>query len=98
MTKTDIKKWHWAITWDNPFPADSSSMIAALSKLGSLTAVQTKTTYILSPKKGVTWHQIRAALVANLHPQKGNVVYVNMRSGKIFEWGRNTSHKWRSVV
>ena len=71
MAESDIKKWHWAITWDNPFLADSSSMLAALSKLGVLTAVQTKTTYILSPKKNVTWHQIRTALVANLHPQKG---------------------------
>ena len=36
-------------------------MIAALGRLGKLTKVQTKTTYILAPKRGINWRHIRAA-------------------------------------
>lgn len=39
MLISELKGWHWAITWDNPIPADSSAMLAALSALGNLTAV-----------------------------------------------------------
>jgi hypothetical protein len=95
---SEVKGWHWAITWDNPLPADSSSMLKALGALGRLTAVQTKTTYLLAPKATVTWRQIRAAIVANLHPTKGNVFYVNLRTGKSFEWGSKTGHLWRKAV
>ena len=95
---SELKGWHWAITWDNPTPADSSSMIAALSALGKLTKVQTKTTYILAPRSTVKWQQIRGAIVANLHLRKGNALYVNLKSGQIFEWGANTNRKWRKAV
>jgi hypothetical protein len=91
---SEIKGWHWVITWDNPRPPDSSGMIAALSSLGRLTKVQTKTTYVLAPRINVGWRQIRPAIVANLHPQKGNAVYVNLRSGLAFEWGSNTGYRW----
>jgi len=94
---SEIKKWHWVITWDNPQPADSSAMLKALSGLGKLTQVQTKTTYVLAPKLGVTWRRIRKAIVTNLHPSKGNVCYVNLRSGLAFEFGSRTGRKWRRV-
>ena len=100
MLISEIRGWHWVITWDNPLPADSSAMLAALRSLGRLTSVQTKTTYLLAPKKGVGWRQIRAAIEANLHPQKGNVTYVNLRSKGAFEWvewGGKTGHRWRKV-
>lgn len=89
--------WHWVITWDNPKPANSSALLGALSALGKLTQVQTKTTYVFAPRKNVTWQQIRAAIVANLHPHKGNVCYVNLRTGLAWEWGRLSGHKWRRV-
>ena len=98
MLKSEVMGWHWAITYDNPVPADSSSMITALNQLGKLTKVQTKTTWLLAPSSGVTWRQIRKAIIDNLHPKKGNVLYVNLRSGKSFEWGRNTGFKWRRVA
>lgn len=98
MLRSEIMGWHWAITYDNPLPADSSSMIAALSALGRLTKVQTKTTWMLAPRSTVTWQEIRKAITNNLHPTKGNVLYVNMRTGKAFEWGANTGHKWKSAV
>ena len=72
-------------------------MLRALSVLGKLTQVQTKTTYVLAPRKQVGWRVIRKAIVANLHPTKGNVCYVNLRSGRAFQWGGNTGHKWRKV-
>jgi hypothetical protein len=97
MLISEIKGWHWVITRDNPMPADSSAMLAALSGLGKLTTVQTKTTVVLALKKKIGWRAIRAAITANLHPTKGNVCYVNLRSGKAFEWGRNTRQKWRKV-
>jgi hypothetical protein len=94
---SEIKGWHWMITWDNPVPADSSGMVAALSTLGKLTKVQTKTTYILAPKRHVRWQQIRNALTRILHPQRGNLAYVNLKSGGAFEWGRNTRFKWKKA-
>jgi hypothetical protein len=81
MLYSEIKGWHWIITWDNPVPADSSAIVAALSALGKLTKVQTKTTYILAPKKHIGWRPIRNAITGNLHRKKGNVVYVNPSNG-----------------
>ena len=98
MLVSEIKGWHWAITWDNASPADSSSMLAALGALGNLTEVQTKTTCLLAPKSGVTWRKIRSAIEVNLHPKKGNALYVNLRSGKVFQRGKRTGHKWKKVV
>lgn len=95
MLISEVKKWHWLITWDNANPPTSSSMITALKKLGKLTFVQTKTTCVLAPKAATTWRQIRDALESNLHQKKGNVVYVNLRSGNIFSWGADTNHKWK---
>lgn len=92
---SEIRGWHWVITWDNAQPANSSTMLQALSALGKLTQVQTKTTYVLAPRKNVNWRQIRAAIIANLHPTKGNVCYVNLKSGLAWQWGSRTRHKWR---
>ena len=98
MLISEVRGWHWAITWDNPSPADSSSMLAALQYLGRLTDVQTKTTYMLAPKKSVGWRDIRKAIVKNLNPQKGNAFYVNLRSGLSFEYGSKTGFLWKKVV
>jgi hypothetical protein len=95
MLTSEIEKWHWVITWDNPRPADSSAMIAALSSLGKLMSVQTKTTYILAPKANVRLQQIRDAIRNNLDPRKGNAVYVNLRTRNAFECGTMTGFKWR---
>ncbi len=98
MLISEIRGWHWAISWDNPRPANSSTMLRDLEKLGRLTAVQTKTTYLLAPKVGVNFKQIRDAIAANLHPDKGNAFYANLRSGKVFEYGSATAPKWKRVV
>ena len=97
MLISELKGWQWAITWDNPKPADSSTMLAELGKLGRLTSVQTKTTYLLAPKSTTTWRNIRSAIESNLNPVKGNVMYVNLRSGKVFERGTKTNHKWKKA-
>jgi len=93
---SEIRKWHWVITWDNPLPADSSAIRAALSKLGRLTQVTTKTTYVLAPKKSVTFQQIRKAISNNLHPKKGNACYVNLRTKNSFQYS-SQSRKWSRV-
>ena len=98
MLLSEIKGWHWAITWDNPAPADSSAMLAALRKLGRLTEVQTKTTWMLAPKADVGFRDIRSAIKGNLHAKKGNAFYVNLRSGKSFEYGSKTGFMWKAVV
>ena len=33
MLISEIRGWHWAITWDNPDPPDSSKMLKALNQL-----------------------------------------------------------------
>lgn len=97
MLISERNGWHWAITWDNPFPADSTAMVRDLGQLGRLTAVQTKTTYMLAPKQSVGWRGIRKAIVRNLHSKKGNVFYVNLRSGRSFEYGSTTNFVWKKV-
>lgn len=84
---------HWLITWDNPEPADSSSMLADLSSLGKLYTTKTKTTAILAPKKTAGWKDIRKTIVKNMNKSKGKVVYANLKSGNIFEWTA-FSKKW----
>jgi len=98
MKISEIRGWQWVIAWDNPKPADSSTMRADLKKLGRITKVQTKTTVILAPNSTVTWRQIRKAIESNLHPKKGNAVYVNLRSKSAYEWGKKTKYKWSRVV
>jgi hypothetical protein len=93
--KSEINSWHWLITWDNPDPANSSSMLAALSTLGKATKVQTKTTILLAPKRSSKWRIIRSAIENNLHATKGNAVYLNLRSGRAFEFGSDTRRRWR---
>jgi len=85
MLISELRKWHWLITWDNPAPADSSAILTALGALGTLTEVKTKTTYLLAPKSTIGWRQIRKAIVNNLDGNKGNAVYANLRTGGIFE-------------
>jgi hypothetical protein len=55
MLISEIRGWQWAITWDNPIPPDSSKMLRALSGLGKVTRVNTKTTVLLAPAKHVGW-------------------------------------------
>jgi hypothetical protein len=98
MLKSEIKQWHWAITWDNPHPADSSKMLKALRGLGRVTRTQTKTTVLLAPKAKANWRQIRRLIESNLHPSRGNAFYANLRSQKAFEWGSKTGHVWKKVA
>lgn len=97
MLLSEIHGWYWAITWDNPRPANSSAMLAGLKRIGRVTRLAAKTTVLLAPKANVGWRQIRGVLVTNLHPQKGNVVYVNLRTKRAFQWGSNTGFKWKRV-
>ena len=72
-------------------------MFAALRRLGKVTKLQTKTTIALSPTSTTTWADVRAAIKSNLNPAKGNAIYVNLRSGKVFQIGRRTRFLWKSV-
>ena len=94
---SEVKKWHWVITWDNPVPADSSKMRAALAKLGKLTSLQTKTTVVLAPRQFVTVSKIRRVIVAHLHPTRGNAVYVNLRTKNARQYGVTTGYTWHKV-
>jgi len=95
MLISQVKRWHYFISWDNPDPADSSTMVQALRRLGKLTKLQTKTSYVLAPRKNSDWRQVRDAIRANLHPKKGNAFYVNLRSGKGFQIGPHTKGLWK---
>jgi hypothetical protein len=97
MLLSEIKGWHYLITWDNPDPPNSSTMLAALRKLGKITLLATKTTAALSPKSHIDWTDVRSAIEANLSPVKGKAVYVNVRTGKTFHIGKATKWAWRRV-
>jgi hypothetical protein len=97
MLISEIRRWHWAITWDNPDPANSSTMLHSLKRLGHVTRIQTKTTVLLAPRKGVEWRDIRRVIADNLHPMRGNAFYANLRSRRAFQYGTKTHHRWRRV-
>jgi hypothetical protein len=61
---SDVKDWHWLITWDNPIPANSSAMIGTLSALGKVRLVYTKTTVVLAPLKKSKWRKINHTGIA----------------------------------
>jgi hypothetical protein len=92
-----VQGWFYFISWDNPHPADSSSILASLRKLGKVTTLQTKTSVALAPKKSKKWRDVRRAIERNLHPKKGNAFYVNLRSGRAFQLGRKTNRRWKEV-
>jgi hypothetical protein len=94
MLLSELRGLHYVISWDNPLPADSSSMHKALRKLGNISRVSIKTTVTLSPKASVRWRHVREAVKENLHPVKGRAVYVNTRTGKTFHIGRSTKWRW----
>jgi hypothetical protein len=97
MLISEIQGWHFFISWDNPVPANSSEMLKALRKLGKITQLQTKTTVALSPRSTSTWRDVRQAVKSNLHPKKGNAMYVNLRSGKGAQIGRGTNFLWKLI-
>ncbi|WP_445487840.1 hypothetical protein [Rhodopseudomonas sp. RCAM05734] len=97
LLASEVNKWHWVITWDNPVPPNSSKMLAALGRLGKLTSLQTKTTVLLAPRKFVSAARIRRVIVAHLHPMKGNAVYVNLRTKNAWHYGKVTGHHWQKV-
>jgi len=97
MLLSEIQGWHYFITWDNPVPANSSAMLKALEALGHVTPVSTKTTVALTPYGETTWRQVRFAIETNLHPKKGNAMYVNVRSGKAFQISAKTGFLWKGI-
>ncbi len=98
MLVSEVLKWQWVISWDNPVPADSSSMHAALRKLGKVTPLQTKTSVVFAPRRKTHYQHTRYVLMNNLHPQKGSVFYVNLRSGDAFAYGSKTGFHWKRVT
>jgi hypothetical protein len=97
---SEAKGWHWLITWDNPVPKDSSSMIGALAALGKVQTVYTKTTVVLAPRKKSNWRKIRKAIESNLGTSKsavGKAIYANLRSDRCFECVMTRKKRWKRV-
>ena len=97
MLISEIQGWCYYISWDNAVPANSSAMIKALQTLGRVTKLQTKTTVALSPRATTKWRDVRDAIQLNLHNKKGNAFYVNLRTGKGFQFGNKTKQNWVRV-
>jgi hypothetical protein len=90
---SEIKKWHWVITYDNPINGNYNSLPLALNRLGKVTKVRTKTTFVFAPKIKTTISQIRNAISSNLHPTKGNAFYMNLRTSNARTWSASKK-KW----
>lgn len=97
MLISEIHGWHYFVSWDNPTPADSRTMLKALRKLGRVTTLQTKTTVALAPRSSTHWQHVRDAIYDNLHSINGNAIYVNVRTGKGFQISANTNWRWKSA-
>ena len=97
MLTSEIHGRYYFISWDNPVPADSSSMLKALQALGKVTPLHPRTSVALAPKSKTTWRDVRAAIDQNLHPVKGSAFYVNLHSGKGFHFGAKTKRLWKEA-
>ena len=97
MAVQQAKKWHYFISWDNPDPADSRTMLRDLRALGTVTQLQTKTSVALVPSKTTRWQHVRKAIKRNLHGVTGKAFYVNLRTGNGFEIGKATKFLWKQV-
>lgn len=98
MLVSEIKGWYYYISWDNPVPANSRSMLKALRALGNVSVLETKTSIALAPKQGYSWRHVRTAIEENLNQTTGKAFYVNLRSGKGFEISQRTNWRWRSAI
>ena len=97
MLVSEVKRWHYFISWDNAEPADSRTMLRALKSLGKVTTLQTKTSVALAPKSTTTWQKVRMAIEQNLHKRKGNAFYVNLRTSRGFHYGKGTNRYWKGI-
>lgn len=97
MLISEVKGWHYFISWDNPVPANSSAMIGALRDLGKVSPLKIKTSIVLSPRSTVGWQQVRLAISSNLNETTGSAFYVNLRSGKGFQISHKTKWRWKSA-
>lgn len=98
MLISEIKGWHYFISWDNANPANSSSLLKALEALGKVSTLETKTSIVLAPYSTTHWKQVRDAIRKNLNQNTGKAFYVNLRTGKGFEIGASTKWLWKSAT
>jgi hypothetical protein len=80
------------LTWDN---AKSKKLREELSSMGMLILTSTKTTALLLAYPGINYKQVREVVKAYLNPDIGSAVYMNQRSGKVFELSNRGSGHWR---
>ena len=81
-------------TWDNPSPADSSSMLSGLRSLGLSLSMNTKTSIVVALKPSNSWRDLRCVIENNLNKKKGRAVYVNLKSSRVWEFDYATTAKW----
>jgi hypothetical protein len=63
-----------------------------------LTALSAKGDPLEAIDRLVPWESFRGDIVANLHPTRGNVFYMNLRSRKAFKRNRATRYHWKEVT
>ena len=97
MLISEVRGWHWAITFGTIPGREFIHNAWSLDVSGANKNPDTKTTVLLAPRRRVGWRRIREAIVNNLHPQSGNAFYVNLRSRGAFERGSNTNFLWKKV-
>jgi len=88
------QRWPYYISWDNPKPADSSAMLEALRKLGTVRRLHTKTSVVLWPQVSTSYSNVRLAIRANLNHRTGKAFYVNLRTGRCMEIAKATNWRW----
>jgi hypothetical protein len=98
MLLSEVKGWHYYISWDNPSPANSQTMLKALGELGKVTKLETKTSVALAPYANTHWSEVRSAIKENLHARNGNAFYVNLRTGKAFQISAKAGLLWKSAA
>jgi hypothetical protein len=77
-------------------------MIGALSALGKVQIVYTKTTVIFAPRKSTKYRMVRDAIEKNLNPSRqalGKATYANLKSAGCFEcvMSRPKGKRWKRV-
>jgi hypothetical protein len=80
------------ITYDNPhYP----TMLSALSRLGTVTELGTKTTVFIELHSTTSYKRVRRCITRNLKPNIGNAVYANLKTRRAFSYGKHTRFLWK---
>lgn len=100
MLLSEITASYFVITWDNPDPAHSGTMLAALQALGRFTECAAKTSGALAPRANVSYLDVLNAVETNLNSSKGRAIVADIDKRQVWHIDKAdpTNPNWSKAV